>query len=137
MRYDADWLRWKFPDLRSVPYEDLLALFGRVIIKVDDDGYQGDSRVLLHDSAQGYGILVFGWGSCSGCDALQDCSTHEDLAKLADSLSDDIHWEPTREALLAWVNETPWDLKYSWHAEETHRFLATARAYLAEVPARG
>ena len=57
-------------------YQPMLNAFGKVAIQVDDDAYQGDSR-LLYDENGKIGVLIFGWGSCSGCDALQACGSLE------------------------------------------------------------
>jgi hypothetical protein len=49
-------------------YDPLLESFGyEILLKIDDDDYQGDSRLLFKDGKQ-YGLLIFGWGSCSAGD---------------------------------------------------------------------
>ena len=62
---DGRFLSWK------TDYTSILNQFGYIVIKVDDDDYQGDSRVLYEGYKDEVGYLQFGWGSCSGCDALQ------------------------------------------------------------------
>lgn len=54
-------------------YKPIVNSFGKIIIQVNDGDYQEDSYILLEDDGR-YGYLSFGWGSCSGCDALQACS---------------------------------------------------------------
>src|SRR5262249_9459299 len=72
-------------------YEPMIAAFGRFIVGADDADYQGDSYRLIADGdepGQRYGMLIFGWGSCSGCDALQACSSVQEVQELMDRLQD-------------------------------------------------
>ena len=63
-------------------YRPMIDSFGyEILLQVDDKDYQGDSRLLFRDVSR-YGILIFGWGSCSGCDSLQACESLEDVEKL-------------------------------------------------------
>ena len=57
-------------------YQPLLESFGEILLKVDDEDYSGDSR-LIFKKGEMYGFLIFGWGSCSGCDWLQGCNSYE------------------------------------------------------------
>lgn len=54
-------------------YDPILNDLGKVLFKLDEGSYSGDTRLIYTDSNSRYGILTFGWGSCSGCDALQSC----------------------------------------------------------------
>jgi hypothetical protein len=72
-------------------YSPIIKSFGDVVVQIDEEDYQGDSFVLLRKDEQ-YGFLCFGWGSCSGCDALQGCETVEALDELIDELQDSIKW---------------------------------------------
>ena len=54
-------------------YDPMVNAFGNVVVRVDDDDYQGDTRVLYNNDGK-IGYLVFGWGSCCCCDALQSCN---------------------------------------------------------------
>ena len=85
-------------------YTPLLNSFGTVLIRVDDDDYEGDSRILLHKDGR-YGFLIFGWGSCSGCDALQDCDSYDDLDALIDQLENEIHWFDSIDAAHTYIIE--------------------------------
>lgn len=79
-------------------YGPLIESIGHeVLVKVDDDDYQGDSNVLFRRADGAFGYLNFGWGSCSGCDALQACDSYEDLESLRNSLVAGIHL-PSRRA---------------------------------------
>jgi len=112
------------PLLESFEYE--------ILLQVDDGDYQGDSRLLLRDGNR-YGLLVFGWGSCSGCDALQACSSIKDIEELRDGLHGDIIWKDSREEMLEFVKNRDWEAQYSWHAEETKEFVEKALDLLAKT----
>lgn len=76
----------------SMPnYDQIVATFGRVLVETSDGDYQGDSLYLITDETR-FGILTFGWGSCSGCDALEACSSQSDLDSLQDDLEKSIVW---------------------------------------------
>lgn len=113
-------------------YGQLLESFEvEVLHRVDDDDYQGDTRVLLRDGDR-YGILTFGWGSCSGCDALEACRDYEEVTELRDGLWNRVHWEPSREAMLEYVNDKDWPLEYSWSSKEHRQFVADIKKMLAQ-----
>ena len=109
------------PLLKSLGYE--------IAIRVDDDDYQGDSRLLFKDDAS-YGLLIFGWGSCSGCDALQACDSYEEIEYLRQELLNEIHWEPTGKEMSAWIENKDWELEYSWHVSGTKTFVEKCLLYL-------
>ncbi len=110
------------PMLDSMGYETLL--------QVDDNDYQGDSRLLLRSGTR-YGILIFGWGSCSGCDSLQACETMKAVDELRTSLLGDIKWFDSREECARYFDTHDWEGDYSWHAEETKRFINEGRKLLS------
>ncbi len=112
-------------------YGPLLESFGyEILVQVDDADYQGDSRLLYKNGDQ-YGILVFGWGSCSGCDALQGCDHMSEIEELQRSLYEGIHWG-TAEEILAYIDDKDWQGSASWHAgkEELPQFIAEVRQHL-------
>lgn len=98
---------------------------GDVVVDVDAGSYQGDTFVLLRDGDR-WGYVTFGWGSCSGCDALQACSSFEEVADIYESLINDIHWEPSRLAMLDWFKAHDWEGSWTWHDDEHREFLAKA-----------
>ena len=77
-----------------------------VLAQADDDDYQGDSLYLLRDG-QRYGVLTFGWGSCSGCDALQACSTMTEATELRDELHQSITWG-SQEEIAGYLDVHDW-----------------------------
>ncbi len=108
-------------------YQPMLEAFGTIAVQHDDCDYQGDSRVLF-DCDGRVGHLVFGWGSCSGCDALQACDTYDDLQNLCDSLQDDILWFDTYQEALDWFNSHDWQGDYGY--EDNKPYIEGAVAYL-------
>lgn len=111
-------------------YQPIINSFGSVLIQVDDSDYQGDTRVILeHDSK--FGWLNFGWGSCSGCDALQACTTHKDIDLLINDLKNSIKWFDTLDSLKQYFSTKDWALDYSWHREEQKTFIEKVLNYQA------
>lgn len=101
-------------------YNPIIRSFGHVIIQVDEDAYQGDTIVLLGKDDR-YGFLVFGWGSCGGCDALQACNSYDDIDAVIRDLENTIIWFDTFEAAHTYISNdllrrgsfyyhtSPWD----------------------------
>lgn len=110
-------------------YSDLIESFEvETLVTVADDDYQGDTRHLLRDGER-YGLLTFGWGSCSGCDALEGCSGITEVTELRDQLWGQIHWEDSATAMLAYVDGKDWTLDYS----HSPSFVGQARELLSAV----
>jgi hypothetical protein len=98
-------------------YEEIVRDFGCEVPGWETLGsYQGDHLVLLRDGER-WGFTVIGYGSCSGCDALEAAGENvREVQALADGIFDGIHWEPSAEAMAAhlasrdganewWINE--------------------------------
>lgn len=96
-------------------YGSLIEKMGTVLIEASDCDYQGSSFYLLSDGGNRLGYLEFGWGSCSGCDALEACSSKQDLGELFVSLRDSIRWFDGAEAFKTWAREHDWKGEWSWH----------------------
>ena len=109
-------------------YNPILEEIGTILIQVDDNDYQGDSRILYEKNGK-YGYLIFGWGSCSGCDALQACRDVRELQSLADSLENSVKWFDSLDVLKEYFKSKDWELEYSWHAEETKDFITKVINY--------
>lgn len=106
-------------------YRNLIESAGVVIELIeDDDDYQGDSFAVVRDPDNGqFGYLSFGWGSCSGCDALQACYDNVDeLTKLRQQLVDSIHWEVNMKALMVWFQSRDWLTKWEGHSTGFQKF---------------
>lgn len=123
--YDEN--RWDWYD-----YQPMLEAFGKIAIQVDDRDYQGDSR-LLYDENGKIGYLIFGWGSCSGCDALQACDSIEEVQELCDELQGDIKWFDSKKEALEWFTTHDWEGDFFSRTEETNEFLQKCIEYLQEV----
>lgn len=94
MTYDID----SYPSwdgiVSSWPYEVVdFSTFG---------SYQGDHTVLLRDGDR-WGWIVIGYGSCSGCDALEaaadwgDPYWNDDVVRLAESAREGVRWGSATE----------------------------------------
>lgn len=85
-------------------YQPMLNEFGEILIQVDEEAYQGDS-FLLYKNDNKYGFLTFGWGSCSGCDALQACDTIDEVQELMDNLYNAIKWFDSLQELKCYISD--------------------------------
>jgi hypothetical protein len=117
-------------------YRDLIDSTGvENLHQVDDNDYQGDSRVLVRDYHR-YGLLFFGWGSCSGCDALQAAEGNPaELATLRADLRRKIHREDSAADLLAYIEGKDWTLDVRGDDEASRAFRKRARQILLDVVA--
>lgn len=115
-------------------YDPILESFeGEIVIKVDDYDWQGDSRLLYKYDNGGYGYLLFGWGSCSGCDALQACNSFEQVDELIRELHDDIIRFDTKAEALKYFKEHDWKGDYTTNSEEHAQFVSDVIKYLEEA----
>lgn len=101
------------PDDDYPEYEHIVKSWGYEITDAQAFGsYQGDIVYLLKDGDR-HGLVVIGYGSCSGCDALEAATPYGNnadwspLIELAAELKRDIHWENTHKALMEWANTAP------------------------------
>lgn len=132
MRIDVKTL-YKEPDggwFHIGDYQPMVDAFGNIAIQVDDGFYQGDTRV-LYDNDGRIGFMIFGWGSCSFCDALQACKNMEEVQELCNELQDGIKWFDSKEDALKWAKEKDWETEWSWHSSEGKRFVQEAIEYLS------
>jgi hypothetical protein len=103
-------------------YQPIIDEFGNILVQVDDNDYQGDSRILYEKDGK-YGYLIFGWGSCSGCDGLQACENIKDIQSLMDGIESDIKWFDSLGELKQYFKDKDWKLEFSWHSNETKEFI--------------
>lgn len=109
-------------------YSPMVNSFGEILIEQHCDDYQGDSWILLKNNDL-YGYLCFGWGSCSGCDALQGCESIEEVAEIYTRLRDSITWR-TKEETIKWFDEHDWEGDYgSFYKEDQKKFLDNVQNY--------
>lgn len=102
-------------------YNPMLKEFGDILIEIDENNYQGDSFI-LYKNGNKYGFLTFGWGSCSGCDALQGCNNIEEVQELMDSLYNSIQWFDDLKSVKSYFETRDWKLDWIGHKEEFKDF---------------
>lgn len=103
-------------------YQPMLDEFGEILVQVDDNDYQGDSFLIYRNNSQ-YGLLIFGWGSCSGCDALQACDNINEVQKLMNSLYDSITWFDSLQELKDYIsNDDIIELKWYYYSDNFKSF---------------
>lgn len=103
-------------------YNAMLDEFGEILLQVDNKDWSGDSRVLYTDGDK-VGYLQFGWGSCSGCDALQGCQNIEEVQGLMDNLCSSIKWFDNAQDALQFFMTHDWEGDYGWHEEKQKEFI--------------
>jgi hypothetical protein len=93
-------------------YGDLIdSMETSVLVEKHDNDYQGDSYYLMKKGRL-YGILIFGWGSCGGCDALEAAhGNRAEITQLRDDLWESIVWM-TKPEIRKYVNDK--DIKLEW-----------------------
>lgn len=110
-------------DSWGVSYEDLIETmeFEEILVDCTDNDYQGSTFMLVRKLGQ-YGVLNYGWGSCSGCDAAQAVSSAAEANELRDDLYHSIRWYDTGEELFEWVDGDH-DLQWYGHDDAWPTFL--------------
>lgn len=104
-------------------YSTLVESIGNVVVQESDADYQGDTFVLFSDGHR-FGFLVFGWGSCSGCDALEACDSPSAVEALRDDLAASVKWGTASE-IAAYISSA--DERVEWYASEWHPAFAVFR----------
>ena len=112
-------------------YQPMIDAFGNVVVQVDIGSYHGDTLV-LYDNDGRIGFLVFGWGSCCGCDALQACINFDDVQELCDELQRDIKWFDSKAYALKWAKEKDWDTEWFLYEDEGKEFVQKIIEYLSK-----
>lgn len=110
----------------DVDYDTLLKSLGAEVVEMINCGsWQGDSVTLLKKNGK-FGFVVFGYGSCSGCDALEACDSLEELEALRDSLEAQIKWG-TAKGLAAHLDNL--DPANHWWMYEDETKAAVSKIY--------
>lgn len=94
--------------INSWPYENLYLKY------VGD--YQGDV-VLLLKNGDDYGFFTIGYGSCSGCDALEACNTREERVSLALDFKRNIKWRD-KVNLINYLKQENLEHEWFWYDED-------------------
>jgi hypothetical protein len=111
-------------------YTPIIEALGEVVLRKDDSDYQGDTYALVKGADGRLGYVNIGWGSCSGCDALQACDTLADIDKLAQSIADGAKWFADEAEARAWFEGHDWQGEYGWRNEERVAFVRETWAFL-------
>lgn len=110
-----------------VSYEDIVKSWGWTVLNFETFGsYQGDHLALLERGAE-VGLIVFGYGSCSGCDELESITPYgydegepvdwSPVTNFATQLRESVHWESSRDALRNWIDAHPENHWWSYDDE--------------------
>ena len=102
-----------------------------IIADAHTDDYQGDSLYLLKDGTR-IGLLEFGWGSCSGCDALQSCGSVAEVVALRDELFDKIKWFESLAEVVEYISTKDWETTF-YDAHIREGFAKSVAEYQAKV----
>ena len=115
-----------YDDIYDSDYNSLVRSMGfDVALMIDEDDYSGDSWVLFREGAR-VGYLSFGWGSCSGCDALQGCCSISEIEELRQDLHDSIEWFDSNREAADFMRNHDWKGDYTWRSTEHKEFVAQA-----------
>lgn len=118
----------------SFGYKSLIELSGVAIqFSVDIGSYQGDTYMLVKNKDGHFGYLRFGWGSCSGCDALKGCDNAKDYAELLESLYSNIEWFETQERLIRFREEGDWENRFYGDKDTIKRWIQAFDLYLQKL----
>jgi len=124
--------KFRNPKWNYATYEPIVKNMGEIVIESRDDDWQGDSRILYKDGTT-YGFLRFGWGSCSGCDALLACKTIEEVQFLMDDLLSRILWFDSKKAALKFFKEHNWKMDHDGSKLELKKFVKDSLKYLSSI----
>ena len=94
-------------------YDQIVALQGEIIKDWVIGSWQGDYVYLLKNSDL-FSLVVIGYGSCSGCDALEACENDEDFESLKQSVLNTIVFD-SKEGLIKDLTDTE---KNRWYFYE-------------------
>lgn len=113
-------------------YTPIVESFGDVLVHASVGSYQGDDYALVYDSAEGYAFVEIGWGSCSGCDALQACGGLAEVAALRNDIYATLTYR-SPEDLLAWMRSHDWKGDFGWYDAEKRKAIRRIIDHLAGV----
>lgn len=79
-------------------YDEIVETQGDIIKDWTLGYYQGDYVYLLKNGDK-YAFTVIGYGSCSGCDALEGCGDDEEFNELKEDIVNSIVWGTKQDVL--------------------------------------
>jgi hypothetical protein len=110
-------------------YCSITDCFGNVLLQETLGSYQGDI-VLLYEKDGKFGYLIFGYGSCSGCDSLEACSSFEGIAELYERLEGSVQWWDSAKEALDYFEQKDWSTDYGWHEDGFKEFVEKCQEIL-------
>lgn len=124
----------------SPTYEAIVKGWGYDIVAEETFGdYQGDLVFLLADNSR-FGWCVIGYGSCSGCDALEAAMGYsweeenngwtDEVIQLANGLYNEVRWFDTAAELAAWLEPNEDAPQWYWYEKEYKEFAIKIRESL-------
>ena len=99
-------------------YSDLVKSISEKVnwtVEAGFNDYQGDFFFLGEDSENNIYFLPFGYGSCSGCDALQGCDSYEEIVELRDDLKRNVRQFKDINDFVTWFNGQG---RFEWWSRE-------------------
>ena len=119
-----------YPNLEEMwgvyDYSPIIEHFGEVLLQKDLGHYQGDTLVLYKHDDGSYSYLSFGWGSCSGCDALRACTSYEDINELIENLDNARIVKDSSTEMLEYFQGKDWQIEWFWYEEGAKNFVKEA-----------
>lgn len=96
-------------------YDQIVATQGEVIKDWVIGHWQGDYVYLLKNKDL-YSLVVVGYGSCTGCDALQSCNNDQEFNELYEDIIRRIVWGTKQDMLNDLNNEE--NNRWYYHEDE-------------------
>lgn len=132
MKRDIEDFRTEYGSF-SLDYTTLVKSYGYEIVNsISLGSYQGDI-IMIVGRGNEYGLLTTGYGSCSGCDALQACGdSAKELEKLREDLCNSVIFESAGD-LVERLDTKDWEGDYyslEANSSEFREFLTKTKEEL-------
>lgn len=124
---------WAGGESFSAPsdYQPMLNELGTIAVQEEIGEYYEGDYYLLYEKEGAYGYLCVGWGSCSGCDALQGCDSIEEMNDLALELQAKIQWFDSAAEALEWFVKHDWEGEFRYRGDAVS-FVKRCKKYLED-----
>lgn len=111
-------------------YTPIIESFGTVLVRADDEGYEGDTFALVQASDGRFGVVTIGWGSCTGCDALQACKSYADVDEVISDIARGARWfATTEEAKRHIADDSARSGGFEYHSPAWGKFKESVAAF--------
>lgn len=124
-----------FPDAKDddwfcvYDWDVVINAFGEPVVLYEAGSYQG-SYYIIYKKDGAYGYAQFAYGSCSGCDALQCCSSYEAVDETIEDSYASIVWFDNPEELVVFLFNRDWGFVTPDDIDELKNFIVEAMFYL-------